>query len=325
MAFRELILANYITLPVLVRRSCHAQVGPFATDVGKSSTDWELWLRIALHADLAYVATPFAQYRQHDNSTSQTTGKSGERLRCDIRTVQRLFRRQRHLIPAAAQLQRQAAAALASKALIYAGDRFTLGRQRAALTATLQGFRLFPALWGQRQSWLLLRSIVQGDEYGHYRHSKALLGQLYTDLASTRYGERLRKVAVSNPVWEQTLQAIARTIQQVIPPTARVLIVDKYDPTLLHLSRRQGWHFPDRRLLPDGYPRDSAVAIAHLEQLRGRGADHLVFPSAAFWWLDFYSALRHHLDHDYRRIWQDEHAVIYNLGHWQQANEHSKN
>ncbi len=314
-AFRELILSNYITAPtVMVRRTWHEQVGPYAPEVGKSSTDWEMWLRIALRADLVYTATPLAQYRQHANSTSLTTSKSGERLRCDIRTVQRVFRQQGALIPNAAALRRQAAAALASKALIYGGDQFTLGQPRAALVATLQGLRLFPALWGHRASWRLLRSIVQSDEYAYYCYSKALLGQLYTQLANTRYGERIRKLAVINREWEQTLQAIAGTIQKVVPPTERVLIVDKYDPTLLHLSRRQGWHFPDRRLLPDGYPRESALAIEHLEQLRERGAGYLVFPSAAFWWLDFYSEFRQHLERHYQRTWQDERAVIYNLG-----------
>lgn len=314
-AFRELILANYITLPVMVRRSCHKQAGPFASAVGKSSTDWELWLRIALRADLAYTATPLAQYRQHGNSTSLTTSKSGERLRCDIRAVQRVFRQQRALIPHPDTLHRQAAAALASKALIYGGDQFTLGQRSAALTATLQGLRLFPALWGQRASWLLLRSILRGDEYAHYRHAKALLGQLYAQLADTRYGERIRKLAVINREWEQTLQAIAQVIQQQTPPEAVVLTADKYDPTLLHLSQRKGWHFPDRRLLPDGYPRDSTLAIQHLEQLRERGADYLVFPNAAFWWLDFYTEFRQHLDNHYQRTWHDERAVIYSLGH----------
>ena len=51
----------------------------------------------------------------------------------------------------------------------------------------------------------------------------------------------------------------------------------KWDPTLLRLSRRHGVQFPDRRQMPDGYPRTGAEVVAHLELLRRRGVTHLVF------------------------------------------------
>ncbi len=313
-AFRELVLSNYVNgTTVMVRRDCHERVGPYAAELGKSSEDWEMWLRIALHADLAYTAAPLAQNRQHDASSSAATRQSGERLRCDIRAVRRLFRRQWTLIPDAAAVQRQAAAALAAKALINAADAYTLGQRLTTLAAALQGLRLFPALLDSQHGWLLLRSILCGDEYAHYQHSKAMLGQLYSHLSGARYGERIRKLALFNPEWEQVLQAIARTIQRVVPREASILIVDKYDPTLLHLSGRKGRHFPDRRLLPDVHPRDSEVAIQHLEQLRARGAAYLVFPSAAFWWLDHYPEFRQHLEVSSQNIWNDEQCIIYHL------------
>lgn len=312
-AFQELVLSNYITAPtVLVRRTCHEQVGPYDPTIGRTSTDWEMWLRIALRADLAYTATPLARYRQHTQSTTMSNRPS-ERLRCDSRVIAQIFRRQRALIADAPTLQRRAAAALASKALINVGDALSLDQLSVALAATRQALRLYPALWRNRHSWLLFGGIFSGNEFALYRHRKALLGVLYTQLAGSRYGERIRKQAVSNPAWEETLQTIARTIQQVTPPSARLLIVDKYDPTLFHLSKRRGWHFPDRQLLPTGYPRDSAAAIQHLSQLKVNGAAYLVFPSAAFWWLDFYSELRQHLVERYKCIWDDQNCVIYQL------------
>jgi hypothetical protein len=123
----------------------------------------------------------------------------------------------------------------------------------------------------------------------------------------------MKKIAVPNPEWEQTLVEIGNTMQRVIPRDARVLVVDKYDPTLLHLSQREGWHFPDRGLMPGGYPSDSDAAIHHLEELRQRGAEYIVFPSAAFWWLDYYEGFRQYLDARCKRISEDENCVIYNL------------
>src|SRR5262249_40196278 len=53
---RELTLHNYVTTPtVMVRRSCQDQVGLFANDLPLGE-DWEMWLRIALHADIAYTS-----------------------------------------------------------------------------------------------------------------------------------------------------------------------------------------------------------------------------------------------------------------------------
>jgi hypothetical protein len=154
---------------------------------------------------------------------------------------------------------------------------------------------------------------MHNDEYADYRHSKALLSQLYSHLSGTRFGNQIQKIAKVSQEWQQTLYQIARTVRQLVPPDAYVAAVDKYDPTLLHLSQRKGWHFPHRRLLPAGYPPDSEVAIEHLEQLRQRGAGYLVFPSAAFWWLDYYEGFRQHLDGCYRQVWCNEYCIIYQL------------
>jgi glycosyltransferase involved in cell wall biosynthesis len=85
-AFRELILSNYVNgTTVMMHRDCYKRVGPYRWHMGRSSTDWEMWLRIALHADLGYTASTLAQYRQHSNSISAMTTLTDERLRCDIK------------------------------------------------------------------------------------------------------------------------------------------------------------------------------------------------------------------------------------------------
>jgi len=312
-AFRELVVSNYVIAPtVMVRRNCYTRVGPYAAECS-SVEDWEMWMRIALHYDLAYNTAVVAQYRQHEASVSTLTVRSGERLRREVRAVRGIFARHHALIPQPAALRSQALAALAAKALIQSGDAFTLNRRAAALASALLGLRIVPALLRSRHSWLFLLSLVRGHEYGNYRHSKALLGMLHVQLAGTRYGDKIRKLAFVSPEWEETLQSIARTVNRIVPRRARVAIVDKWDPTILHLSQRGGWHFPDRQLLPEGYPRDSDLAIQHLEQLRQHGAGYLVFPNSAFWWLDYYQDFRCHLDTHYHSVWCDEQCIIYQL------------
>jgi hypothetical protein len=83
-----------------------------------------------------------------------------------------------------------------------------------------------------------------------------------------------------------------------------VAVVSKGDQELVGLGSSEGWHFPRTA---DGkyaghHPADGAEAIAHLEQLRGQGADYFLLPSTYFWWLDHYRGLAEHLGSRYRLV-----------------------
>jgi hypothetical protein len=92
--------------------------------------------------------------------------------------------------------------------------------------------------------------------------------------------------------WDAELAHAGRFAARTTPPGAVVAAVAKWDPALLAAARRDGCNYPDRELLPGGYPRDGAEAIAHLEALRrARGVTHLVVPSVSAWWLEHYPAL----------------------------------
>jgi hypothetical protein len=108
---------------------------------------------------------------------------------------------------------------------------------------------------------------------------------------------------------------LAGLVQRTVPAGAVVLMVSRGDEELLSLEERHGWHFPQAG---DGvyagyYPADSAAAIAHLEQLKAEGAGYLVFPSAAFWWLDYYADFRHHLESHYQVACWHETGIIFRL------------
>jgi hypothetical protein len=69
---------NRVCCPsVVMRRSCYQQLGGFDPRL-PFTTDWEMWMRIALHADVAYLATPLVKYRRHDdNETAKYLGAKG--------------------------------------------------------------------------------------------------------------------------------------------------------------------------------------------------------------------------------------------------------
>ena len=314
-AFRELVMCNHITTPtVLVRRELHDRAGPFDASIGRASTDWDMWLRIALRSDIAWTATPVASYRYHAQSISAATRRSGERLHCELVVLRRTFHRSRALGAGEPSLQTAAFAALAARAIFEAGDAFTAGQRRTAAQRLLLAARVYAPLRIAARFWRLMAAGVRNAEYSTYRHSRALLGQLALECADTRFGATVRRRAHGDPAWEQELRAIALTARRLVPRAARLLVIDKYDPTVLHWSGRKGGHFPDRRLMPDGYPRDDEAAIRHLRQLVARGADHLLIPSAGFWWLDHYRGLRDHLEEEHRLIWSDHSCKLYRLG-----------
>ena len=311
-AFAELSLCNYITTAtVMVRRSSHDRAGLFAAEIGRSSTDWDMWLRIALDCDVAYTAFPVARYRQHGDSISSLTSKNSERLQCDERVLNHIFTKR---AASAQHLERRAKAALAARFFLYAGERFAMGDRSEATQAASHALAIAGWLNQTPMAAGFLKALSAGNEYEHYRRSRALLGRLHDEFQGSRFAKKIAKYITHDPQRQKTLADIARSVRRVVPPSALIAVVDKADPTLLHLSRRRGHHFPDWHLAPPGYPRDSAAAIAHLEQLQALGVSYIVFPSPAFWWLEHYQGLRARLEKDGKPVWSDEQVLIYHLG-----------
>lgn len=116
--------------------------------------------------------------------------------------------------------------------------------------------------------------------------------------------------------YQLLIQRIREVVRAALPDDAIVTVVSKGDDELLRLYGRTAWHFPQNS---DGdysgyYPTGSTSAIAHLEWLRASGADYLLFPHTALWWLDYYPAFRRHLESRYKVVVrQEETCVIFAL------------
>ncbi len=113
---------------------------------------------------------------------------------------------------------------------------------------------------------------------------------------------------MQTPMYDDLISRIRSVVRRAVPADSTILVVSKGDDGLLEFEGREGWHFPQH---PNGayaghYPADSASAIAHLESLRARGAEFLVFPATGLWWLDHYGGLREHLERNYRLYFRDD-------------------
>jgi GT2 family glycosyltransferase len=312
-AFRELALHNYIAAPtVLVRRRAHDVAGPYSENLA-SGEDWEMWLRLALVGDVAYTAERVGRYRWHDESLTRRTEAQGKHLARDLGILSRLFTDYQWKIPDGEVVEAQARAAVAARAVLHATDRLLRGDAVGAVRDCLLAMRARPMVAGNRSAWRLVAAALQGDEFRWHVESRRLLRLLADAVDGSRLAGLLRDRTTSRHGWQGTLRSIARTVREVVPSGDAIAAVDKWDPTLLHLSQRRGWHFPDRRTMPEGYPPDSHAAIRHLEDLRLRGVRYLVFPCSAFWWLEHYGGLTHYLEVCAVRAHADDRCIIYRL------------
>ena len=125
---------------------------------------------------------------------------------------------------------------------------------------------------------------------------------------------------VSRPFTMRQYRSLGRrlgsVVRSAVPDDATVLVVSKGDPSLLDLDCR-AWHFPAG---PDGewlghHPPDGKAAVSQLEAMRARGAEYLLLPATARWWLTHYTELAVHLEQHYPLVMDDpDTCAIFALG-----------
>jgi hypothetical protein len=91
------------------------------------------------------------------------------------------------------------------------------------------------------------------------------------------------------------LRDAALELNKTTLPHALIVAADTGDPTIFYYAKRKGWHFLEEDGIYAGNPSDSQEATANLEELRRRGATHVVFTINTFWWLDYYPEFAQHL------------------------------
>jgi GT2 family glycosyltransferase/2-polyprenyl-3-methyl-5-hydroxy-6-metoxy-1,4-benzoquinol methylase len=202
------------------------------------------------------------------------------------------------------------------------GELRALVRDRAALRRELSGIRKLLCA----QSVQLTSLIEQVANTGRLQSSleiaveevrqAVLAGQ--DDLQATLYDLKAG-LAQLKPDADHEYQRVIRRVQEVVrtatPRMATIAVVSRGDEALLDLYGRTGWHFPrgDDGGWAGEYPATSTGAMAQLEMLRARGAEFLVIPKPALWWLDFYTDLKRHLDNRYRLQRRDDACFLYDL------------
>jgi GT2 family glycosyltransferase len=159
-----------------------------------------------------------------------------------------------------------------------------------------------------------LRVVCAEDVFVHH-FGQASIGKLaatnaYGNLFHTnrlRWEKKWRQAWTPNrhrddPDYRSMIGRLREVVHRVIPPGATALVASRGDEECVRFPGIRGWHFPRNQegLYAGHHPAESAAAIAHLEALRKLGAQFLVFPDTARWWLNHYQDFRRHLDARYR-------------------------
>jgi hypothetical protein len=112
--------------------------------------------------------------------------------------------------------------------------------------------------------------------------------------------------------YERLLARIRGVVRAMLPASATVLVVSKGDEDLLQLDGRRAWHFPreESGKYAGHHPGSDLEAIQHLESSREAGANYLLFPCTAFWWLGHYSDLARHLIQNYELVHADNDTCV---------------
>jgi hypothetical protein len=117
-------------------------------------------------------------------------------------------------------------------------------------------------------------------------------------------------------LWSQMsrLARVRQEITAIIGPRDTFILVDQDEwGTEETIWGRRSLPFLERGGEYWGNPQDDATAVRELERLRSAGASFMVFGWPAFWWLDYYAGLHHHLRSNYRCVLRNDLVIVFDL------------
>jgi len=137
-------------------------------------------------------------------------------------------------------------------------------------------------------------------------------GEEWADLATSTLGGPAAKKRFDGQRYQEMIDRVRQLVACTLPANAKIAVVSKGDPRLLQLEGRQGLHFPqqDNGTYAGFHPKDSAAAVEALNRIRAKGAEFLLFPATALWWLEHYKEFAAHLSSRARVLARDEQTCV---------------
>ena len=114
-------------------------------------------------------------------------------------------------------------------------------------------------------------------------------------------------------LWFHRLHRATEEIVILIPAGKCFILVDEDQWGTGEVFGRRCIPFLEQAGHYGGPPPDDDTAIRELERLREAGASFMVFAWPAFWWLEHYPALHHHLRTNCRCVLANDRLVVFDL------------
>lgn len=160
---RRLLLEGCIVNPsgVLVRRSVYETVGHFTEEI-LWSVDWHMWIRIALHAQTAYLAEPLALYREHSSNLTWQVMNTACNGRDEIWMMRDIFSRVPTERADVRRLRSAAIRGVAHRTWCFAERQCRAGQQRSARIGLWRAASIDPRMLLQVRYWALWMATFLG-------------------------------------------------------------------------------------------------------------------------------------------------------------------
>jgi len=145
-SFDKLIIGNYIvTSSVVIKRNMYETIGGF-NDKLSHTTDWDMWLRIALSGNIFYMHRPYLLRRVHDDADTNKLAKSAENIRQIINLINYWIHNSNYSNEKKEQLKRQAYINYSNYADFWRGLFHSKGLHNSGLKHAVWAVKLHPTI-----------------------------------------------------------------------------------------------------------------------------------------------------------------------------------
>jgi glycosyltransferase involved in cell wall biosynthesis len=166
--FKRLLLEGCVVNPagVMVRREIYDELGPFTEDI-VWGVDWHMWMRVALHSQVAYLTEPLALYRQHPQSGTSGVMATARNGKDEMWMLDDIFRQ----VPASRadihSLYQQARRQSAHRTWCFAEEMCRSGFSPSARAGIRRAVSIYPAMLFSARVWALWAATYLG--YGWFQ------------------------------------------------------------------------------------------------------------------------------------------------------------
>ncbi len=162
----EMMIAgnNLVCAPaVMVRRECYEKIGDFDKTLSHTC-DWEMWMRISLFYDVAYLAKPLVCYRWHEEMDTKNYFYKVKGLDQDHRARLAIINKFPQNIPNFSKWKK-AAPALAPRKALQQATNYYWDKNYFEVKEHLKFiFKTMPSLLARKEAVRLLAAVIVGEK-----------------------------------------------------------------------------------------------------------------------------------------------------------------